>query len=99
MTIGIDIGDVWSHYYMLNEDGGVVPRQNSIRGQNGPGSLPLMLFGERCWPNTTVVDRRSGAGSHAFGSGSEVRGIDDAFAIGTNAEDAQRRAIRARAGE
>src|ERR1035437_4512317 len=33
----------------------VVPRQNSIRGQNRPGSLPLMLFGERCWPKKQTV--------------------------------------------
>ena len=33
----------------------IVPRQNSIRGQNGPGSLPLMLFGERCWPKKQTV--------------------------------------------
>jgi transposase len=26
MTIGIDLGDVWSHYCMLNEDGAVVGR-------------------------------------------------------------------------
>ncbi len=25
-TIGIDLGDVWSHYYTLNEDGEVVDR-------------------------------------------------------------------------
>ena len=49
-------------------------------------------------PSTTVVDRRSGAGSHVCGSGSEVHGIDVVFAIGTSAADAQRRAILARAG-
>ena len=49
-------------------------------------------------PNTTVVDRRSGAESHVCGSGSEVHGIDVVFAIGTSAADAQRRAILARAG-
>jgi hypothetical protein len=48
--------------------------------------------------STTVVDRRSGAGSHVCGSGSEVHGIDGVFAIGTSAADAQRRAILARAG-
>ena len=26
MTIGIDLGDVWSHYCTLNEDGEVVDR-------------------------------------------------------------------------
>jgi transposase len=26
LTIGIDLGDVWSHYCTLNEDGGVVDR-------------------------------------------------------------------------
>ena len=26
MTIGIDLGDVWSHYCTLNEDGEVVGR-------------------------------------------------------------------------
>jgi transposase len=26
MTIGIDLGDVWSHYYKLNQDGEVVDR-------------------------------------------------------------------------
>lgn len=26
MTIGIDLGDVWSHYCTLNEEGGVVDR-------------------------------------------------------------------------
>jgi hypothetical protein len=50
-------------------------------------------------PSTTVVDRRLAAVSRAFGSGSEERGIGDAFAIGTSAADAQRRAIRAREGE
>jgi hypothetical protein len=48
--------------------------------------------------NNTVVDRRSEAVNHAFGSDSEAHGIDDAFAIGTNAEDAQCRAILATAG-
>lgn len=50
-------------------------------------------------PNTTVVDRRLAAENRAFGSGSEERGTDDTFAIGTSAADAQRCAIRARAGE
>ena len=26
MTIGIDLGDVWSHYCMLNEEGEVIDR-------------------------------------------------------------------------
>jgi transposase len=26
LTIGIDLGDVWSHYCTLNEDGGVIDR-------------------------------------------------------------------------
>jgi transposase len=26
MTIGIDLGDVWSHYCTLNQEGGVVDR-------------------------------------------------------------------------
>lgn len=26
VTIGIDLGDVWSHYYTLNKEGGVVNR-------------------------------------------------------------------------
>ena len=57
---------------------------------------------ERNFPqglNTTVVDRRSAAASLVSDSDSTGRGIDDAFAIGTSGEDAQRRAIRAREGE
>ena len=50
-------------------------------------------------PNTTVVDRRLVAASLVSDSDSIGRGIDDAFAIGTIGEDAQRRAIRAREGE
>jgi transposase len=26
ITIGIDLGDIWSHYYSLNEDGEVIDR-------------------------------------------------------------------------
>jgi hypothetical protein len=49
--------------------------------------------------STTVVDRRSAVASLVSDSDSTGRGIDDAFAIGTSGEDAQRRAIRAREGE
>jgi hypothetical protein len=49
--------------------------------------------------SATVVDRRLAVVRHVSGSGSEERGIDDAFAIGTTGEDAQRRAILAREGE
>jgi len=50
-------------------------------------------------PNTTVVDRRLGGVNLVCGSDIAERGIDAAFAIGTSGEDAQRRAILARAGE
>jgi hypothetical protein len=29
--------------------------RHSIRGHNGPGSLAVMLFGERCWPKKQTV--------------------------------------------
>jgi len=48
---------------------------------------------------TTVVDRRSAEANHVFCSGNAEHEIDVVFAIGTSAADAQRRAIRARAGE
>ena len=57
------------------------------------------VFSPEDAPSTTVVDRRSEAVNHAFGSGSTEHEIDVVFAIGTSAADAQRRAIRARAGE
>jgi hypothetical protein len=50
-------------------------------------------------PSTTVVDRRPVEAILAFDSGSEEHGTDVSFAIGTSKEDAQRRAIRARAAE
>jgi hypothetical protein len=31
MTIGIDLGDVWSHYCTLNEEGEVVDRGRFLR--------------------------------------------------------------------
>ena len=31
MTIGIDLGDVWSHYCTLNEEGEVVDRSRFLR--------------------------------------------------------------------
>jgi hypothetical protein len=49
--------------------------------------------------STTVVDRRSAEANHVFCSGNAEHEIDVVFAIGTSAADAQRRAIRARAGE
>ena len=67
-------------------------------GSRGDPPNPEMdYFQVATQPSTTVVDRRSGAGSHVCGSGSKVHGIDVVFAIGTSAADAQRRAIRARA--
>ena len=47
--------------------------------------------------STTVVDRRLVVAIRAYNSDSSWRGIDVVFAIGTNAGDVQRRAIRATA--
>src|SRR5258708_37576919 len=45
MTIGIDLGDVWSHYCTLNEDGEVVGRG---RFRTSPsGVVPLPYFTDR----------------------------------------------------
>jgi hypothetical protein len=49
--------------------------------------------------STTFVDRRLAEARHVFCSGSAEHEIDVVFAIGTSAADAQRRAIRAGAGE
>ena len=38
MTIGIDLGDVWSHYCTLNEDGEVVYRSASDPDRDGSGN-------------------------------------------------------------
>jgi hypothetical protein len=67
-----------------------------LRNCNRVNFAPIGIF----YPlSTTVVDRKLAPVSCISGSGSEERGIDDAFAIGTSGEDAQRRAIRVREGE
>ena len=77
-------------FYDLNVHDNVrIRRRHSI---HGGGNLI-------CTFSTTVVDKRSAAASLVSDSDSTGRGIDDAFAIGTSGEDAQRRAIRAREGE
>jgi len=48
MTVGIDLGDVWSHYWTLNRDGEVVDR----------GTLPNYPEGDR-----EVVHRCSSSAS------------------------------------
>jgi hypothetical protein len=35
ITIGIDLGDIWSHYCTLNEDGEVIDRDVSARMLRG----------------------------------------------------------------
>ena len=60
--------------------------------------LAEMRWGDGQSPNATVVDRRQAEEIRAFGSGIEAPGIDVFFAIATSGEDAQSRAILARAG-
>jgi hypothetical protein len=59
--------------------------------------FPFELFPQPVY--TTVVDRRSAAASHVYGSGSKEHRIDVVFAIETSAAGVQRRANRARVDE
>ena len=69
--------------------------------QLGPVLSRQKCNGQQSSPetSTTVVDRRSAEANHVFCSGNAEHEIDVVFAIGTSAADAQRRAIRASAGE
>src|SRR5205814_4440205 len=55
MTLGIDFGDVWSHYCTLNEDGEVVGRGRFRTSPSGVEKwftdLPRVLYG------TVKIDR------------------------------------------
>jgi hypothetical protein len=71
---------------------------SNMKKRKSPGKTPQSGEFQQV-PSTTVVDRRSAEASHVFCSGNAEHEIDVVFAIGTSAADAQRRAIRARAGE
>ena len=42
MTIGIDLGDIWSHYCTLNQDGEVVDQRKFLEYRQGyPSTIPV----------------------------------------------------------
>ena len=53
MTIGIDLGDVWSHYCTLNEDGEVVDRG---RFRTTPSGVEVTLKVERNGGGSDEID-------------------------------------------
>ena len=62
MTIGIDLGDVWSHYCALNGDGEVVGRAGFAPAHRELRSgLPICL---RCGSRWTRARTRSGSTSN-----------------------------------
>ena len=71
MTIGIDLGDVWSHYCTLNQEGEVVGRG---RFRTSPKAvekwftdLPPSAGGDGSW-NALDLDQRTAAGDGARGN-------------------------------
>src|SRR5260370_27505678 len=61
MTIGIDLGDVWSHYCTLNEDGEVVGRGRFVLvHRESRSGLPICL---RCGSRWKRARTRSGSAS------------------------------------
>jgi hypothetical protein len=79
MTIGIDLGDVWSHYCTLNEDGEVVDRGRShdtlgsrevvyrcAQGTGCDGGWDPFDLGQRTTPRTGPRSNR-GQGARAQG--------------------------------
>src|ERR1035437_5161781 len=62
MTIGIDLGDVWSHYCTLNEDGEVVDRgrfRTTLSGvQKGFTDLPRARVAVEAGPHSSWVSEQ-----------------------------------------